>query len=761
MPGIIAALVLAANPIVYLEAPHETKVFPEVSPTFQTGHSSLMIIRDGVSKPLIGHEGGAILDPSVSLDGKSIYYAKVDSLETSRGIPVSGAQIYRYDLETFETTQLTFNDENGLPYGILDMGPHEYPGGVVFSSSRGGLRANGFDRQVALQLYVMNRDGSNIRRIGHMNLGGALHPKPLADGRIMFSSAEGQGRRDGKLWGLWAVNPDGSHFEPLFSAFARTHALHFHCQRSNGDIAVAEYYHQNNNGFGSIRQFTPDGKFGDPNAGLNPKIENGIITNGDTWRYGYSSYPFSPSNIKAATPWAHDHEGSKENPFDQPTLGGVMGTASHPEAYGNDLLITWAKGDNSTHPEAYDLGVYLVGEAKMPWEMTKVVDDPDFHEYQAVEVAPRIVAYVPPCETPERYKDLLPDGTPFGIIGTSSVYARESEGVNRNSNFKWQGSDSESEWTNADIHSIRVLAMMPTKATSSPKRDFKAQGGERLEILGEVSVRNGGLDSDGNPDTSFAAMIPGNTPFTFALLDAEGRNLTFAQTWRQVIPGEVRTDCRGCHAHHKPGPLFEGTVASGPDYVIPKLTGNRVISWNHVEPILRDNCYGCHGPDHPEPEADFRMVSLEDSKYTMAYDSRASILSQHYHNDMPPGGKLSPGDALVIDQWIDTGMYIGPDEPDDQPPTLAIKGNKVGAFDLHGISSFKVDGVETPLPASGIATVNGTLIEVADHNGNVTRGVLGEGPQPGPGPDPGPAPMTNKQKLQMIQKLASEVEGDL
>ena len=78
---------------------------------------------------------------------------------------------------------------------------------------------------------------------------------------------------------------------------------------------------------------------------------------------------------------------------------------------------------------------------------------------------------------------------------------------------------------------------------------------EKLRILGEIPLRkfdaNGQpiLDPEGNPDTSFLAKIPADTPFTFQTLDRNGLVLNMAQTWHQVRPGEMRADCGGCHAH--------------------------------------------------------------------------------------------------------------------------------------------------------------------------------------------------------------------
>ena len=75
-----------------------------------------------------------------------------------------------------------------------------------------------------------------------------------------------------------------------------------------------------------------------------------------------------------------------------------------------------------------------------------------------------------------------------------------------------------------------------------------------MRILGEVPLRkfdtsdNPILDSDGSPDTSFLVKLPADVPFTFHTIDKDGMTLNNAQTWHQVRPGEMRTDCGGCHA---------------------------------------------------------------------------------------------------------------------------------------------------------------------------------------------------------------------
>ena len=101
----------------------------------------------------------------------------------------------------------------------------------------------------------MDEDGKNIEKIGHFNIGSALHPTIFKDGRVMFSSYEAQGLRDQRIWGLWAIWPDGRKWGPLMSGFTDAAAFHFQTQLSNEHLAVVEYYNQNNNGFGTLLAF--------------------------------------------------------------------------------------------------------------------------------------------------------------------------------------------------------------------------------------------------------------------------------------------------------------------------------------------------------------------------------------------------------------------------------------------------------------------------------------------------------------------------
>ena len=148
-----------------------------------------------------------------------------------------------------------------------------------------------------------------------------------------------------------------------------------------------------------------------------------------------------------------------------------------------------------------------------------------------------------------------------------------------------------------------------------------------MRVLGEIPLRKFAadgspiLDPEGNPDTSFLAKIPADTPFTFQTLDRHGVVLNAAQTWHQVRPGEVRTDCGGCHAHSQQPLDFERTAAARPDYQVwdlvhqtPLVTrtadgknGLKVVEapvvnvefLRDIRPILDRSCVSCHGGSAP------------------------------------------------------------------------------------------------------------------------------------------------------------------
>jgi len=619
--------------------------------------ADLMLLRpDGSEEVLVAGGNGSVTDPMLSFDAQWVYYSyfpdmRPSAINTQRDLPLAGADIYRLHLSSRQIERLTFGeftpntgagqwDEsnplnppanfNRLGYGILNLGPMPLPGGkIAFTSNRNGfIPPKGFTHPT-MQLYVMDEDGGNITPIAPMTISSALHPTVLRDGRLMFSTHESQGLRDRRLWGIWTIWPDGRNWNPLISAFREPQSFHFMTQLGDGDIVVVDYYNLNNNGFGALYRLPPTAPAGlpaffDAFATGAPPIARTVEAG---FRYDFTM-PFQPRGMRSITPFTHgDDEAAPMG------AGGTrVGKFTHPSAApNNDLLVVWTPGPandlNRPAPTPYyDAGLYLIvgGETvQSPANLVLIKNNPAYNEAWPRAVVPysAIHGVAQPASLPWLPNDgsahpALPRGTPFGLVGASSVYKRESfpglvtswsntfDGLDafntgengQSSNWVTQGSDA-GKYSNADIWALRIVGMEPnTHRSYGPNegQKFHSHANERMRVLGEIPLRKtqpGGaplLDAEGNPDTSFLLKLPADTPFTFQTLDRRGMVLNSAQTWHQLRPGEMRADCGGCHAHSQAPLPFAGTAAAAADFPIIDLSiQTPLLTWENGQPSLR------------------------------------------------------------------------------------------------------------------------------------------------------------------------------
>ncbi len=653
------------------------------------GADLVLLHPDGSEEILVDCMICGVTDPFVSFDAQWVFYSlfhDLTQLNTQRGnLPLLGADIFRINLATREIQQLTHgeftpNTGNGnwdesnplnpssefnrLGYGILNLGPMPLPDNkLIFTSNRDGhVPTKGFTNPT-LQLYVMDIDGSNIHAIAPMTIGSALHPTILDDGRVMFSSYESQGLRDNRIWGIWTINPDGTNWAPLVSAMTSPNAYHFMTQISSGEVVIDQYYNLNNNGFGALYALpaSPDPSmpsFGSPIASLNIPIDA-------TRSFGPTTFKdsFTPQGYYAITPMTH----ADDNAAPLFTIGGDsggprVGKFTQPSAApNNDLLVVWTPGpandlNRPTTMPYYDAGLYIIDNSNPVWnpnELIEIKNDPNYNEAwpRAVVTWQSIHGNIEPAEKIWLPNDgsshsQLPAGTPYGLVGSSSVYKRDTfpgkgdtnfDGLDpfntsqngASSNWSYQGADA-GKYINSDIWAVRIVAMEPitdrrygpNNSPSNHAGDFISHANEKLRILGEVPLRkfdindNPVLDIEGNPDTSFLIKIPADTPFTFQTLDRNGMILNASQTWHQVRPGEMRTDCGGCHAHSQMPLDFAITAAADVNYQVTDLVnstplitrdelGNNGIDdiqqplvdvefYQDIRPILQQHCISCH-----------------------------------------------------------------------------------------------------------------------------------------------------------------------
>jgi hypothetical protein len=691
--------------LVYVRQPRfgdsTNTIWPEVfHPARLDPGADLMLLHpNGTEELLVAGGNGSVTDPFISFDGKWCYYSLFPDLRSSQlnsqreFLPYAGADLYRIHLASRAVQRLTFQEftpntaagnwhsnnpvnppaqYNRLGYGILNLGPCPVPGGkIAFTSNRNGYTPPRSYTAPTLQLFVMDDDGANVTPIAPMTIGSALHPTPLQDGRIMFSSYESQGLRDIRLWGIWAIQPDGRSWGPILSAFRSGQAFHFMTQLGNGDVVVEDYYNLNNNGFGALYRIPPAPAYPNPAfhsafPSNNPAIAQTV---GAGYRYDFKM-PFTPRGMYAVTPFTTGND--EAAPVG--SNGVRVGKFTHPSAApGNDLLVVWTPGpandlNRPTPVPRYDAGLYLVrgGNAVTnPSQLVLIKNDPAYNEAWPRAVAPwrAIHGTDEPARLPWLPNDgsahpELPAGTPHGIVGTSSFYKRESfpgyvvpwsnefDGLDafntgendQSSNWNWQGADA-GKYSNADIWAVRIVALEPNSHRSygpnsgglfNDGTQFFNHAHERHRILGEIPLRksDGGgapvLDPEGNPDTSFMAKIPADTPFTFQMLDKDGLVLAMAQTWHQVRPGEVRNNCGGCHAHSQRPLDIATTYAGRPDYkpwdltrfatLLTKNTSNEAVlktnatagAYNveflrDIRPLLQRSCTACHTTNNPTP----------------------------------------------------------------------------------------------------------------------------------------------------------------
>jgi Hydrazine synthase alpha subunit middle domain len=636
--------------IVYVRAPRHgdnkqiawTEVF---SPTRGEPGSDLMLLHpDGREEVLVAAGDDAITDPFVSFDGAWVYFARFHNVKRPGTTRLSqSSDLFKIHVKSRKIVRLTrqvFTPNTGVvasglrPPGVYNLAPCPLPGGrIMFTSNRNGFDPTKGYTPTTLQLFVMDdpSDGrpdeaaeKNLDQVGYLNINSALHPTILADGRVLFTSYESQGLRDLRLWALWTIRPDGTHWEPLVSNFANgASAFHFQTQLSDGNIVFEEYYNLNNLGFGTYYRVAPTAPEGEPFFGPAAlKDRRNLPYNG----MSYSRIPFTPRNLEWLTPFvtAFDSPAPLSDRSDpqSPRAGKVTHPSGAPD---NHLLTTWSPGpvnsNNGLRKPAIDAGIYLIKDGKPirePGQMRLIRNDPRYNEQWPRALVPYRRIYgideprrLTPLANDGKLSKHLPAGTPFGLVGTSSLYKREAypngtlapgkvaagyaggndpfEGLGTlaytgtSGNWFVQGAET-CRYDNGEIHAIRILVTEPTTSphyTGKSRRLWWNAANERLRILGEIPVRkfNGDpkgstqpLDPDGNPDTSFLAKIPADVAWTFQTLDRDGMVLNMAQTWHQVRPGEIRNDCGGCHAHSQKPTPFEKTAAAGADYIPFDLT---------------------------------------------------------------------------------------------------------------------------------------------------------------------------------------------
>ncbi len=483
-------------------------------------------------------------------------------------------------------------------------------------------------------MYVMDdHDGSavtkelaNIQLLETGNIHLVQHPMQLMDGRILFSTWQDAGTKSNgaefryAMTTLFTIHPDGSNLRQFTEPHDHRKRLdHFISQLSNGDIVWAYYYPSFDYGFGLIMRSSIDP----------PGIDflRGTVQQRFPWgnQYRVSYREFDRRDMVTITP--HTTAGDVPAP-------NLSGKYSMPSAATNgDLLVAYSSGSVNWFDaacgsaglcESLKSGIYMIKNADgteadyitdPATDLVLIKDEPNYNEiwpravlsYQQLygQAAPDIINNLA-MSAPD--DDRLLPAEAAALVGTSSIYNREPLNENNPDRFdpsnrrefhdgNWtvQGADA-GAFTNADIYGVRIVATPPIPFTEPINRNldairwnaisrhlldsrlrlvvarFGAEHGEKWEILGEFPVKKPALDDQGNPDTSWLAKVPADTPFFIQTIDDKGMTLVSEITWRALKSGEKRADCGGCHAHSI-APLDIANTAVGTNQPITDIPG--------------------------------------------------------------------------------------------------------------------------------------------------------------------------------------------
>ncbi len=524
-------------------------------------------------------------------------------------------------------------------------------GRLLFTSNRSALaafhpRTDAITNGSVQQLYVMDdHDGTaltkelaNIQRLETGTLHLAQHPTQLKDGRILYSTWMDAATISGKIqyamMPLFTVHPDGSNMQQFTEPHDhQKNTEHFVTQLSNEQAVWAQYYPVQE-GFGILLRA--------PVSSEGPDFIRGSIEQRFTFgnEYVVSRREFDRKGTAVITP--HTHPGDVLAPD-------KSGKYSMPSAVNDgDMLVAYSPGGvNQTNYVCYAIGeceslksgIYLMKDAVgdkssfQPSELIEIKDDPLYNE-----IWPRAVLSYgdihgqPKPDILNNLATSLPEDNRLvqaeasAIVGTSSMYNRESKNddardpdpflefssarEDNSGNWTLQGAEA-GEYTDDDIYGVRIIATPPIPYTKpihySRESDrwnelsrylkdtrlqlvvarFGSEIGERWEILGEFPVKKSVTDAQGNPDTSWLAKIPADTPFFIQTIDNKGMTLASEITWRALKPGEKRADCGGCHAHSIE-PLDVATTEAGKSEPIAGILGTEGANADKIKDGIWD-----------------------------------------------------------------------------------------------------------------------------------------------------------------------------
>jgi hypothetical protein len=572
--------------------------------------ASLSASEIDITDALIG-DTGDVRDPEFNYDGTKLLFSL--HMEDNNNDPDINWDIYEYDL-TMPLSQLAgsenprrvmFVDNDILGH---DIAPHYLPGDrIVFSSTRAArtgsislaegnsafsptIEATDSDVQ-ALNLHIMDTDGSNIRQIT-FNMSHDLDPSvirniPGYEGHILFSRWENSPGRN--QMSIYISKPDGSEVKPLYGS-------HSHQTGTGGSTIQFSSPKENSSGNVVVlaRDFTNTQDGGDPVViDVSGYLDNTVAKNTNPGGSGPAQQSVSNGTILTNA-----------------------NAVSMVGRYGS--VVPLLDGTNRAIA-SYSLCLAdILDPVTMMVLETRICSDPlvDLNDVNTVIAPPRYGIYVlnlgsnsispiTVAEPDTYYTDVAiaqgytDDGLfidnsfnladpKIGTIHIRSVYDLDGtfNPMGSTATSIAQLADPAQATGDPDNHPTLIerpaMFLRIVKGTYLPDddvRDFDnaayglgGSGQLMRQVIGYVPI---------DPDGSVRFNAPADVPLSFSILDRNGRRVNGTprhNNWITLRPGEEIT-CHGCHNHNSGSP--HGNLAAQPA----ALNGgaDTTLTWPNIE----------------------------------------------------------------------------------------------------------------------------------------------------------------------------------
>ena len=574
----------------------------------------------------------AFLAPTLSYDGKEIYFAAADTSSPRNDYTWSENNCYhlfKVGIDGRGLTQLTDGIYN-------DLDPWVMPNGrIVFISERRG----GFGRCHArpcpsYTLHSMESDGSDIVCLSPHETN-EWAPTIDHNGMIVYTRWDYVDRGFNQAHHPWITYPDGRDPRAIQGNYSEDQRSRPHFETSlkpvpdsHKFVATAKGHHTQY--FGSVILLDPNVE--DDDTGGDPMAPIRRITPDQLFPEAESGVHGPPTNYGQPFPLAEEFYLVAYDPFS----GSARGELNN---FGLYLL------------DVFGNKIFLYGDPNIsiqcPWSVC-ARDVPPVIPHQTLVGIPRsqkdklaLKADTKVADT----KDSLSKAQSLpktAVVGVTNVY-------NTNRPFP----------EGAKIKELRIVQILPktTWNCNDPWIGYGAEKGAR-KVLGTVPV-----ESDG----SARFEMPVDVPVYFQALDAQGVAVQSMRSATYVKPGETLT-CQGCHEgrHNTSMNRLSGYPTAfqrKPSTIKPDVPGANPFNYPVlVQSVLDRHCVDCHAKESAAGKTIPLDRGPQDQHFFTSYlklRPYVFVYSSNHNQRMDPPITRLPNNGGAYDAFLDARTFPG------------------------------------------------------------------------------------------------------